>query len=113
MSVLRYLRKAQPLKLHALEPGETWFQRAYWLCLLVRELKQQIAALRAQNEELLNQVNAGLPLTTDQEEFLQMRHELNELHKAKARVDKRVNRYFQVNKGLIHEIEDLRSGKAA
>ncbi|MBK9421403.1 MAG: hypothetical protein IPN44_10190 [Flavobacteriales bacterium] len=66
--------------------------------------------LRQQNKQLLKQVNFGQPLTADQEELLHMREELNEMHKAKAKLDNRVKRTYQVNQGLIEEVEDLRNG---
>ncbi len=109
MALLKFLRKPK-LELHALEPDQTWYERAYWLTLLVKELKAEMEVLRAQNKQLLHHVNAGEPLNVMEEEFLAMREELNELHKAKAKVDNRVRRFFQVNQGLIDEVEDLRNG---
>ena len=110
MNLLRYLRKPKRLELHALEPNETWYERAYWLTLFVKELKDEREALRAQNRALLQQVNSGQPLTVTQEEFLAMREELNELHKAKAKLDNRVTRAFQVHRSLMDEVEHLRNG---
>ena len=66
--------------------------------------------LQAQNKALLDQVNAGQPLNVTQEEFLAMRAELNELHKAKAKLDSRVSRLLQVNRSILDEVEDLRRG---
>ncbi|MEZ4791648.1 MAG: hypothetical protein R2811_16735 [Flavobacteriales bacterium] len=110
MSLLRFFRRPKRLELHALEPNETWYESAYWLTLLVKELKDERVALRAQNKALLQQVNSGQPLTVTQEEFLAMREELNELHKAKAKLDSRVTRAFQVQRSLMDEVEDLRNG---
>ena len=109
MKLLRYLRKPKRLELHALEPNETWYERAYWLTLFVKQLKDEREALRVQNKALLQQVNSGQPLTVTQEEFLAMREELNELHKAKAKLDSRVIRSFQVHRSLMDEVEDLRN----
>jgi len=110
MNPLRFFHKPKRLELHALEPNETWYERAYWLTLFVKELKAERDQLRAQNKGLLQQVNSGQPLSFTQEEFLAMREELNELHKAKAKLDKRVSRAFQLHQSLMDEVEDLRTG---
>lgn len=110
MNPFRLIRKPKRLELHALGPDETWFQRCHWLVLLVQELKAEREQLRATNADLLQQVNAGLPLTVTQAEFLALRRELNELHKAKARLDRRVWRLMQVNRSLLDEVNDLRQG---
>lgn len=111
MNLLRYIRKPKRLELHALEPDETWYERASWLALFVKELKAERDELRKQNKALLDQVNSGQPLNVTQVEFLAMREELNELHKAKAKLDNRVSRTFQVHQSLMDEIEDLREGR--
>lgn len=110
MPILRHLIRKHRLKLHTLEPGETLYERCYWLALFVKELKAEREKLQAQNKALLDQVNAGQPLNVTQEEFLAMRAELNELHKAKAKLDSRVSRLLQVNRSLLDEVEDLRRG---
>lgn len=110
MSLRKFFQKRPDLELHALGPDETWYHRAYWLALFVKELKAEREALRRQNKALLDQVNSGKPLNVTQEEFLAMREELNELHKAKAKLDKRVSRTIQVNQVLIEEVEHLRRG---
>jgi hypothetical protein len=110
MSIFRHFLKPKPLELHALEPNETWYERCYWLMLLVKELKAERDQLREQNKALLQQVNAGEPLSFTEEEFLAMRQELNEMHKAKAKLDARVSRVMQVNQSLIDEVDDLRIG---
>ncbi len=110
MAILRFLQKQPRLELHAAEPEETWFQRCYWLTLLVRELKAERDQLKAQNSALLREVNNGEPLTVTQEEFLAMREELNQLHRAKAKLDNRVTRVMQVNQSLLDEVNDLRNG---
>ena len=107
---IRHLFKKKQLELHVLDPEETWYERSYWLALLARELKAEVVELREQNAALLSQVNAGEPLTIVQEEFLHMRNELNELHKAKAKLDNRVARSFQINQSLMDEIEDIHNG---
>ena len=108
--MIRYLLKKKKLDIHVLEPEETWYERSYWLALLVSQLKAEIVQLRDQNAMLLIQVNAGEPLTIVQDEFLHMRNELNELHKAKAKVEKQLNRSFQLNQSLMDEIEDIHAG---
>lgn len=110
MALLKFLKKASLPELHALEPDHTWYERAYWLTLLAKELKAEVEKLRAENKQLLQQVNAGEPLSFTQEEFLAMRDELNEIHKAKAKLDNRVRRTLQVNRSLLDEVEDLRNG---
>lgn len=110
MKLFKYFPKPPKLELHALEPDETWYNRAYWLTMLAKELKSEVEKLRALNKQLLHQVNAGEPLTFTEEEFLAMRDELNEIHKAKAKLDNRVRRTMQVNRVLIDEVEDLRNG---
>lgn len=110
MKALRFFRKQKDLELHPLGPDETWFQRCHWLVLLVQELKAEREQLRATNADLLQQVNAGRPLTVTQAEFLAMRRELNELHKAKAKLDNRVSRTIQVNQALLAELNALRQG---
>ena len=107
---IRNLFKKKQLELHVLEPEETWYERSNWLALLARELKDEVVELREQNAMLLSQVNAGEPLTIVQEEFLHMRNEVNELHKAKAKVEKQLNRSFQLNQSLMDEIEDIHAG---
>ena len=110
MSIITRFIKPQRVQLHALEPTETWYERCYWLVLLVKELKAERDQLRARNAELLQQVNAGEPLSFTEEEFLAMRQELNEMHKAKAKLDNRVSRMMQVNQALLDEVNDLRNG---
>ena len=105
-----FLKKTARLEMHALGPDETWFQRCYWLTLFVNELKGERDRLRDENALLLDQVKCGEPLSYTDEEFLAMRHELNEIHRAKAKLDKRVMRTMQVNRVLIEEVEDLRNG---
>ncbi|MBK9175939.1 MAG: hypothetical protein IPM46_06280 [Flavobacteriales bacterium] len=109
MSLFRFLNPPR-IELHVLEQDETWYERAYWLALMAKELKAEVARLREENEQLLRQVNAGEPLTVEQKDFLAMRDELNELHKAKAKLDNRVSRTIQVNQSLLDEVEDLRKG---
>ncbi len=110
MAIFRYMKRTHTLTLHALEPNETWFERCYWLARFVTELKAERERLIEQNKALLQQVNAGEPLSFTQEEFLAMRTELNELHKAKAKLDGRVCRVMQVNTSLLDEVSDLRNG---
>ncbi|HOZ41027.1 MAG TPA: hypothetical protein PLL25_09500 [Flavobacteriales bacterium] len=110
MGLFKRFPKPQRFELHVLEQDETWYQRAYWLALMAKELKAEVAKLREENTLLLRQVNAGEPLTVEQHEFLAMREELNELHKAKAKLDNRVSRTIQVNRSLLDEVEDLRNG---
>ncbi|MBK7241543.1 MAG: hypothetical protein IPI00_15575 [Flavobacteriales bacterium] len=107
---IRNLFKKKQLELHVLEPEETWYERSNWLALLARELKAEVVELREQNAMLLSQVNAGEPLTIVQEEFLHMRNELNELHKAKAKADNSIARSYQINRSLMDEIEDIHAG---
>lgn len=110
MGLFKRFPKPQRIELHVLEQDETWYQRAYWLALMAKELKAEVARLRIENDQLLRQVNAGEPLTVEQQEFLAMRDELNELHKAKAKLDRRRFSAYQVNQVLMDEVEDLRKG---
>lgn len=110
MKLFKYFPKPPKLELHALEPDETWYSRAYWLTMLAKELKSEVEKLRAENYQLLHQVNSGEPITIDQAVFLSMRGELDEALQTKAKLEKRLKRSAQVNQGLIDEVEDLRNG---
>jgi hypothetical protein len=112
MDILKFIpKKAPKLELHAIGPDETWYERAYYVTLLARELKGEVAKLREENKQLLRQVNADLPLSTDQKEFLAMREELNEVHKSKAKLHRHLTRAMQVNRVLMEEVEALRNGR--
>ncbi len=110
MALLKFLKQAPKLELHALEPDETWYERAYWLALLAKELKAEVLQLKTENNQLLQQVHAGEPLNVDEKAYLTMRQELDELNHEKAKLEKRLRRYYQVNQGLIDEVHDLRNG---
>lgn len=110
MALLKFLKKASLPELHALEPDHTWYERAYWLTLLAKELKAEVEKLRAENKQLLQLANNGEPLSITQEGFLAMRLELDELHKQKSKLEKHLRRSTQVNRSLLDEVEDLRNG---
>ncbi len=111
MEFLHFIKKKPArLELHALEPDETWYERAYYLVLLAKELKAEVEQLRTANKQLELLAKAELPLTAEQDELLSMRDELQELRKAKTKLEKRAKRASQVNQGLIDEVEDLRNG---
>ena len=111
MDILKFIpKKAPKLSLHSIGPDETWYERAYYVTLLAKELKEEVAMLREQNGQLVKQVNAGLPLSSDQEEFLAIREELNELYLSKAKLERHVLRTMQVNQVLMDEVSDLRKG---
>ena len=93
MALLKFLKKAPKLELHALEPDETWYERAYWLALLAKELKAEVLQLKTENNQLLQQVHAGEPLKVDEKAYLTMRQELDELNHEKAKLEKRLRRY--------------------
>lgn len=109
MALFKFL-KPKPIELHALEQDETWYQRAYWLTMLAKELKEAVMKLRSHNDQLTRQVNAGEPLTKDQQELLDLRDQVNALYGAKLKLEKRLHKAHQVNQGLIDEIHDLRHG---
>ncbi len=109
MSLFKFM-KPKRLELHAMEPDETWYQRAYWLTLLVKTLKAEVAKLSAENEQLLRQLNLEGMLTPDQQELLNLRDQVQELSKTKAKLEKRLRGTAKVNEGLIDELHDLRHG---
>ena len=90
MEFLHFIKKKPArLELHALEPEETWYERAYYLVLLAKELKAEVEQLRTANKQLALLAKAELPLTAEQDELLSMRDELEELRKAKTKLEKR------------------------
>lgn len=107
----------KPIPLHALEPGETLYERCYWLALFVKQLKaekqelvEQNQQLREENKTLLVRTNGGLPLTADMQELMLLRDQVNALWLTNAKLSRRL---FNLSTKATHLQTELAQVKEA
>ncbi|MEO8590777.1 MAG: hypothetical protein ABI432_15485 [Flavobacteriales bacterium] len=87
---LNYLKKQKRLLLHALEPGETLYERCYWLALFVKDLKGKLGRRETHNAQLLRQVK--------------------ELCEAKAKADRVLALLHHDRQCMMDDMENLKAG---